>query len=121
MTKRESLILSAMVWDWLVDYPNRPKVDCPIVDTTQWKVNCALCEYSSGKGKQMCDSCPMRGRWPGSAGVDEKDCCSSGSVYDMYCNCFITSYDRAFFALLMVEAFEEVLYELLEEEFNDCG
>ena len=119
MTAIESLELSIILWDWRIDNPNMHPSACPYVNTEGWVSNCALCEYDELMGNDDdCSCCPMNSKWPSSQGYHllcNNNFYSLGtSAYNMFSDWDIPTYDQAFFAAVLVEAFRKRLQELKE-------
>ena len=109
-TPIDALEFSIILWNWLVDNPEEYKGNCPDIYVGDWSSECALCEYSG----DTCELCPMVGYWPIHSGKRIlSKCADDDSAYYMWEeHLFDHIYDRAFMALLLVEAFEERLHEL---------
>lgn len=121
MNNIEALEGAYVLWSWLVDNPGQPKYRCPDVPVSGWVSSCPLCEYLSGQNS--CYSCLMYGRWPSEEGVSTD--CGFGAYGRweglMKSRRFTdNTYDLAFFALILMEAFEDCLSEteivFVEEE-----
>ena len=121
MTEKQALILSIYKYNWFVDNPEETRYPNNNIDS------CALCTYDA-KFLDDCSRCPMFGIWP-TTGDDSMECDSDEfSIWKMWGSFsmhpaiiatrrrrnipMITSYDRAFFALVLVEAFHDKLQEL---------
>lgn len=131
MTKIQSLKFSIFLWNWLADHPKAYKVDYTHMDVYDWESACALCEYAAvmavERGKETynfsCKDCLMLNHWPTPDG--KTSYCGIGAYEDwedagepFLGAAAALEYDRSFFALVLVEAFEERLIEVLNGEFK---
>ena len=118
MTAKEALKLSIILWNWLVDHPGNIKHDCPLVPVEEWACHCPLCEYDLKMGKNDCSICPMLKRWPTPINSGPRRCFATGTAFIAWSYLVESEYasknyyDGAFFALLLLEAFERRYEEL---------
>lgn len=123
MTQKEALLRSITKYEWFVDHPDA------LYHPDKKIENCALCVQASEErmkvnmnGEYTCPFCVMHSCWPSPGGVVEL-CISYDSAWDTWSDSVtfnyrserlepITTYDRAFLALLLSEDFQSKLKEL---------
>jgi len=109
MTEKESLQYSIELWEWLVDNPDKFKIDHPTLPVDKWELSCALCEFDEG----CCHKCPMLGHWPSSDGICDTCVTCDESAYFQWTDLWTNiEYDISFFAAVFVEAFKERLEDI---------
>lgn len=117
MTDIEALEWSIKLWNWLVDNPGKEKRESPFLEPLGWVGRCSLCEHVKEKHSRIwlisCKNCLMYDRWPTPHGNTET--CTRDGAYVSWTRHTAyreLNYDTSFFALILVEAFEERLKEL---------
>jgi len=109
MSKLMSVIHMVILWDWLVDHPNKDKESHPFLPVFLWCASCPLCQYiKEVRPLDVCEDCPMYKRWPTPGGLWFN--CGVGAYWewerskknDHY-------YDASFFALIIAEEAELLL------------
>lgn len=111
MTDIEALEYSIEMWNWLVDNPDKGKEDLTYTGESKWWTSCSLCSYDE-LFRDDCEKCPMYKRWPGSSRLHGECQSKTWTAFDEYDRGNHSLYDRAFFAMVLVEAFEKRLREL---------
>lgn len=101
MTKEESFRYSIELWEWLTDNPLKEKREHPTLPVNKWSGECAFCEMDT---TSICNECPMRNNWPGEEGLITLCHDSVFMDWDLKVG---FSYDRSFFAAVLVEAFKK--------------
>lgn len=104
MTRIQALLLSIAKYQWYADNPGKTPPSGSIMH------RCALCDNSKGP----CRTCVMYGYWPMAKGLTstcDEDFTAWGTWDDLEHD-HKNSYDRTFFSLLHVEAFEQRLREV---------
>ena len=84
--------------------------------------NCMLCRHADilDPGGKECNTCPMFGHWPGTTKL-ERECASPEGAWHRWsmsslCSTNVTpTYDRAFFALLLAEAFQARIFQIYKD------
>lgn len=116
MTKSEALKLSIELWTWLAENPTKQKGAHPTLPVDTWSGNCALCEENAAN--YGCSLCVMYDHWPAEDGPTIV--CLFGA-FDQWVslglsNTPLDQYTKSFFAQVLVEAFQERLNQLENQE-----
>ena len=110
---KEAFELALAHWNYLVDNPGDKGTFEP---AESWYNECIFCEHMSQLNDDgNCEGCLMKGKWrylhPGGIIRTRLHCMAwvdGDTYYDKWGSCEYNSYDKAFFALLMVENIQEV-------------
>ena len=107
ITKKEALQYSVNLWFW---YSNNLGSDYTQFPEYSHKYTaCALCEYDGqSEDSDGCTHCPMFGMWPTATGYTE-ECDENDDAYSELYNKKLITYDKCFFALVILEAFQQQL------------